>query len=191
MRTLQLIAMILISSLLITAAAHAYPAPAGYITDAANIIDDSVQNQLEALLAEFERNTSTQIAVATIPSLERSDINTYAVELFKEWGIGKKGSDNGVLLVVAPQERKWRIEVGYGLEGVLTDAHSGMIGRAMLPYFKQNDFTAGITHGVKQIVAVVRGEQFDVQEPGSIGDYVIPIFIFHWIISALFFSQDR
>src|SRR2546430_4392626 len=108
-------AICLLPSAMLWAVPH-YPSPQGYVTDAAGVLDPSSKAQLESHLAEFERQTSNEIAVATVPSLEGETIETYAVELFKRWGVGKKGKDNGILLLVAPNDRKVRIEVGYGLE---------------------------------------------------------------------------
>src|SRR5258706_7959773 len=145
-----------------------YPSPAGYVTDAANILDASSKSQLEIQLSEFERQTSIEIAVATVPSLEGEPIESYAVELFKQWGVGKKGKDNGVLLLVAPQERKVRIEVGYGLEPVLPDGLGGQIIREdITPHFREKRYGDGISAGVRAIQRAVQGQYTSTENRGS------------------------
>ncbi len=139
-------------------AAPHYPRPQGYVTDAANILDASTRRQLEQQLSDFEKQTSIQIAVATVPALEGETVDSYAVGLFKEWGIGKKGKDNGVLLLVAPNERKVRIEVGYGLESVLPDGLCGQIIREdITPFFRQQRLGDGIMAGIQSIEKVLQG----------------------------------
>jgi uncharacterized protein len=141
-------------------AAPHYPSPLGYVTDAAGILDAGSKQSLEQQLAEFERQTSIELAVATVPSLEGETVENYAVELFKQWGVGKKGKDNGVLLLVAPIERKVRIEVGYGLESVLPDGLCGQIIREdILSEFRRNNLPAGITAGVVSIENVLGGKR--------------------------------
>src|SRR5882724_6341891 len=139
-------------------AAPHYPSPQGSVTDAAGVLDATSKAQLQSQLADYERQTSNEIAVATIPSLEGETIDSYAVELFKQWGIGKKGKDNGVLILVAPNEHKTRIEVGYGLEPVLTDGMCGQIIREqMLPAFRANQYASGLFAAVTEIQTVLGG----------------------------------
>jgi uncharacterized protein len=145
-------------SLPLAAVPH-YPSPQGYVTDAANVIDVASKQSLEQQLSDFERQTSIEIAVATVPSLEGETVEDYAVGLFKQWGVGKKGKDNGVLLLVAPNDRKVRIEVGYGLEEKLPDGLSGQIIREdILPPFRQNNIPVGIDAGVVSIIKVLGGQ---------------------------------
>jgi uncharacterized protein len=122
--------------------------PSGYVTDDAAVIDARTRENLEHLLGELERKTSAQIAVVTVKSLDNQPIETVANELFTQWGIGQKGKDNGILFLIAPQERHLRIEVGYGLEGVLPD---GLVGRIrdemILPYFKVGLTSQGVWEG--------------------------------------------
>jgi len=134
-----------------SAALH-YPSPTGYVTDAANVLDAPSHQELESRLAAFEKSTSIEIAVATVPSLEGEEIESYAVELFKQWGIGKKGKNNGLLILVAPNEHKTRIEVGYGLEPILPDGLCGQIIRErMIPHFKNNDYAGGLDEGIAAV----------------------------------------
>src|SRR5690348_9508325 len=101
--------------------ASSHSKPQGYVSDFAHVLSSDTRQALEAKLSNFERATTNEIAVVTVPSLEGDTEEDYAVRLFKEWGIGKKGKDNGVLILIAPHERRARIEVGYGLEEVLPD----------------------------------------------------------------------
>src|SRR5262245_64845368 len=113
-------------------------------------------SDLEVKLKELEDKSSIQLVVATVKSLQGSDVETYANQLFRFWKLGEAKKNNGVLLLVAPAEHKVRIEVGYGLEGTLTDALSSVIiTSAITPRFKANDFSAGIERGVDGIIAVL------------------------------------
>jgi uncharacterized protein len=114
---------------------------------------------LENKLAEFERNTSHQVAVLTIPSLQGENIEDFSIRVAESWRIGRKGFDNGVILIIALKDRKLRIEVGYGLEGVLPDAIANQIIREVIvPHFRNNDYGAGVDAGVNAILKTVAGE---------------------------------
>lgn len=135
------------------------PHNAVWVHDEANVLSASAKAQMEALLQAHRDSTSTQIAVLIVPSLEGEDIDGYGVRVFEEWKLGQKGKDNGVLFLIAMQERQMRIEVGYGLEGVLTDALSSRINRnEVAPYFRQGNYEAGIQAGVVGIIKAVAGE---------------------------------
>ena len=112
----------------------------GYVSDLAGVISPSAKSQLEALCAEVEQKTGAQMAIVTVPSLQSESVENYAVNLFKQLGVGSKRDNRGVLLLVAPHEHKYRIEVGYGLEPVINDARAGDAGRAMVPYLRQGDY---------------------------------------------------
>jgi uncharacterized protein len=134
------------------AAEPQYPKPQGLVTDTAGILDQGTRQALENRLLDIERQTQAQVAVVTIPSLEGISVEEYAVELYQRWGIGQKGKDNGVLVLVALNDRKMRIEVGYGLEGTIPDGAAGSIIRShMAPHFKQGNYAAGITEAVEVI----------------------------------------
>lgn len=136
------------------------PKPAGRVTDLANIIDAATESQLDRQLDELEQKTSSEVAVVTVTSLDGVPIEDYAVRLFKEWGIGQAKSDNGVLVLVAPNEREMRVEVGYGLEGILPDGLAGQIIREhFTPRFRENDYNGGIRDGVARLVDVVEKQQ--------------------------------
>jgi len=113
----------------------------GYVTDLAGVITPEAKIRLEALCAELEQKTGAQMAIVTVQSLDGESVENYAVDLFKQLGVGSKKENRGVLLLVAPNERKYRIEVGYGLEPVINDARAGDAGRAMVPYLRLRDYT--------------------------------------------------
>jgi uncharacterized protein len=144
----------------VVAAQGPLPKPAGRVTDLANIIDAATEADLDRQLDRLEQKTSAEIAVVTVTSLDGVPIEDYAVRLFKEWGIGQSRSDNGVLVLVAPNEREMRVEVGYGLEGILPDGLAGQIIRdSFTPRFRDNDYNGGIRDGVARVVEVVEKQQ--------------------------------
>lgn len=131
----------------------------GHVNDYAGMLSPQVAQQLEARLSDFERSDSTQVVLLTVPSLDGDDIESFSISLAEAWRIGKKGLDNGVILVMAKQERKIRIEVGRGLEGRLTDLVAGRIIRdEIVPRVRSGDIDGGITAGVVAIMAAVKGE---------------------------------
>src|SRR6516164_7143758 len=126
-----------------------FPPLTGRVVDQANIMTAQSRTDLEAKLKELEDKSSIQLVVATVKSLQGSDVETYANGLFRSWKLGEAKKNNGVLLLIAPAEHKVRIEVGYGLEGTLTDALSSVIiSSAIVPRFKANDYSGGIERGV-------------------------------------------
>lgn len=129
-----------------------FPTQVGYVTDFAGMFSASFRESLEEELSHFEKETTVEIAVATIESLGDYSIEEYAVRLFEDWKIGKKEKDNGILLLVAKKERKVRIEVGYGLEAIITDGRAGRIIREKIrPNFKKENYEEGIKLAVAQI----------------------------------------
>jgi uncharacterized protein len=132
--------------------------------DAADFRAPGPEQDLEAKLKELEDKSSIQLVVATVKSLQGSDVETYANGLFRSWKLGEAKKNNGVLLLIAPAEHKVRIEVGYGLEGTLTDAVSSVIiSSAIIPRFKTGDFSGGVERGVDSIVSVLSGDTADWQ----------------------------
>jgi uncharacterized protein len=132
------------------------PKPSAYVSDFAGVIDPQTRQRLEAVLTELERKTSAEVAVVTVKGLEGRDIEGYANDLFTAWGIGKKGKDNGILFLISPSDRKMRIEVGYGLEGILPDGAVGRIrDTSILPYFKKGDLSSGIEQGTIALVQTI------------------------------------
>jgi uncharacterized protein len=141
-----------------------FPALTGRVVDDANVIAPQARTSLEAKLKDLEDKSGIQLVVATVPSLDDQDVESYANGLFRAWKLGEKQKNNGVLLLVAPRERKVRIEVGYGLEGTLTDAISKLIiTNAVVPRFKANDYAGGIDRGVDDIIAVLTTDSADWQ----------------------------
>jgi uncharacterized protein len=175
-----------------------FPPLTGRVVDQAGVIPVSTRETLETKLKNLEDKSGIQLVVATVKSLQGSDIETYANELFRAWKLGEAKKNNGVLLLVAPAERKVRIEVGYGLEGTLTDALSQVIiASAMVPRFKANDYSGGIDRGVDGIISVlttdaeewhaktrVRSEDqqslFDVLFPLLL--FLVVVFIFRYMV---------
>lgn len=136
--------------------AQDFPELEGRVVDAADILTVVEEAELTAKLEALEEQSERQFVVATIPDLEGYDIADYGYRLGREWGIGDAERNDGVLLIVAPNERKVRIEVGYGLEGILTDAASRIIiDREIIPAFKAGDLPGGITAGSNAIIALV------------------------------------
>ena len=180
--------------LLVTATAIAYNFPplSGRVVDQANLLSATAEAELSAKLAAHEQKTTNQVVVVTLNSLEGGAIEEYGVELGRHWGIGQKEKDNGVLLLVAPNERRMRIEVGYGLEGTLTDAISSVIiDRRLRPAFRAGDYEAGIRAGVDGIIDVLENnlpEDLKApprEEPVPI-DIIIPIMFFLFTIAQFF-----
>ena len=133
--------------------------PTGYVTDLAGIIKPAAKQQLEALATELEQKTGAQLAVVTVKSLDGNDAATYANNLFKQLGIGKKKEDNGVLLLVAPNDRKYWTEVGYGLEPIITDARAGDAGRLARPYFRDGDYSSGIAAAAWHLAKLIADDK--------------------------------
>lgn len=146
-------------STLACAAQPQFPPLTGRVVDQAGLLSQTVERKLAAKLAAHEQATSQQLVVVTLKSLDGLTISQYGYRLGRHWGIGQKGKDNGTLLIVAPNERKVRIEVGYGLEGTLTDALSfNIIDQVILPKFRKGQMQAGIVAGTNAILSALGGE---------------------------------
>jgi uncharacterized protein len=134
-----------------------FPKLTGRVSDAAGVLPADTVAALEAKLKALEDTTGTQLVVATVPDLQGYEIDEFGYQLGRAWGIGQKGTNNGAILLIAPAQRKLRIEVGYGLEGVLTDAVSSRIIRqAIVPRFKAGDMAGGIAAGTDQLIALLQ-----------------------------------
>ena len=161
MRKTLLITPAMLVVLLVAASAMALEVPPykGYVNDLAGMMSPQARQTLETRLTELDKIESTQVAVLTVPTLDGDDINEFSIRVVDEWKIGQKGKDNGVLLLVSKADRKIRLEVGYGLEGVLTDLLSSQIITNVIgPRFKTGDFDGGFIDGVGAISGAVRGE---------------------------------
>jgi len=136
-----------------TAFSASFPSPRGFVNDFAQVLDTRTEARLESIAAALNQKTGIEVVTVTVPSLEGLPVTDYAVSLFEKWKIGKKGKDNGVLILVAPVEKKVRIEVGYGLEPVLSDGKSGeILDHYMIPFFEEGSFSKGIEVGQILIV---------------------------------------
>ena len=142
-----------------------YPNLAGRITDEAGLLTASDKADIESQLASLEQTSTDQLAVVTVKSLEGYSIEDYGIGLARKWGIGQKGKDNGILLIVAPNDRKVRIEVGRRLEPMMTDTMSALIiENAILPKFRRGDFVGGIKDAVRDIKTVLLGDAEEVKQ---------------------------
>lgn len=139
--------------------AQTYPKPSGYVNDYADAWGDATHDQITEIAQNLEAKTSAELSVVSVKSVAPMPLKDYAVELFKRWGIGKKGKDNGVLFIVATEDRRVEIEVGYGLESVLPDGKCGeILDTYVVPYFKEGNWGKGMLEGAKAITATVSGE---------------------------------
>lgn len=188
--TVQLLLLVCAAWALPLAAEPTFPKLSGRVVDKAAMLGAGAESRLNDLLAGHERAAGNQVVVVTLPDLQGYAIETYGYQLARHWGIGQKGKDNGVLLVVAKKERKLRIEVGYGLEGLLTDAISAnIIHTVILPAFKRGRFEAGIAAGAEAVVQALGGEyQPRKSRRSSRTNPVFGIFILIVIVFSLFSS---
>src|SRR5512136_1845270 len=155
-----LLPVVLLAAFAATAIAQEADIPylTGRVTDDAQILSEETIKLLSESLKAHEERTTNQIAILTIPTLSGESIEDYAVRVFKEWKLGQKGKDNGILMVVVPNDRRMRIEVGYGLEGTMTDAMAGRIIRnIMTPKFKKGDYDGGISDGAQAVIGALEG----------------------------------
>lgn len=176
----RLLAIIFLLALPLQAIALDVPPLRGHVNDYAGMLSPESSQELEASLTAFEKSDSTQIVLLTIPTLEGENLEDYSIKVAEAWRIGQKRIDNGVILLIAKQERKIRIEVGRGLEGKLTDLVSGRIIRdEIAPRFKTGDIDGGIKAGVSAIMSVVKGEyQAGPSDMGHVKRGIHPIFTF-------------
>jgi len=141
------------------ALAQDFPVYSGYINDYAGILSREVSLKLTRLIEEVDKKTTAQVAIVTIDTTAPLDIESYAVKLFEKWGIGQKGKDNGVLLLIAVKDRAMRIEVGYGLEGAIPDALAkNIIEKDIIPFFKNGDYNGGVIRAVLNISKLIARE---------------------------------
>ena len=171
----------------------------GRVNDYAQIIAPDRAASLERLLTQFDQETGHQMAILTIPTLAGDDIEGFGIRVADTWKIGKKGFDNGVILIVAPRDRKLRLEVGYGLEGVLPDATASRIIRDFIvPRFRAQDYSGGIIAGTEAVLKVIRREPLPApaRKTDQNGAAVPPVVLFAILFAlfgviAAFFSMTR
>ncbi len=171
--------------------AYASPGqPTGLVNDFANILTPAQKSALEVKLGNYARPAGVQIAVVTIPSLGGDTIENFAHSLFQEWGIGSKASNKGLLLLIALKDHKARLEVGYGLEGTLTDLLTSKIQEQyMIPQFKAGDYAGGIKDAVGQVAGILKGDvSVDTyQEPEVVDQPIyVPVSIWSKITNDFF-----
>lgn len=158
--------------------------PRGAVNDFAGMLTPSEVEGLSAKLSDFEKQTGNAIVIATVNDLGGDTAENFAVQLFKEWGIGQKDKDNGVLILVSKEDRAMKIEVGYGLEGALTDAQSFWIIRdVMTPAFQNGDYSGGLNGAVDKIIAATQGEVIpsaDMTSEGQTGGFLYVLSKFFW-----------
>ncbi|MBR9910246.1 MAG: TPM domain-containing protein [Gammaproteobacteria bacterium] len=162
-------------------AAVTFPSLTGRVVDQAGLLDSDTAALLEQQLEAHETATGNQVVVVTLKDLQGLAIEDYGYQLGRAWGIGQKGKDNGVLLIVVPGLRKVRIEVGYGLEGVLTDAlSSNIIQMVILPAFRNGNFNQGIVEGTEAVIQVLGG-QYRFRSPPSDNEELPPWWVIFFI----------
>jgi len=150
-----------------TLGAKDVPYLGGRVNDTAGMLDQATRQKLEEKLEALEKDTGAQVAVLTVDSLEGEALEDYALKVASTWKLGQKGQDNGLLMLIAKQERRIRIEVGYGLEGTIPDARAKqIIDGIMTPAFKRGDFSAGVDQAVDAVSGLIRGEAVEIPEGG-------------------------
>ncbi len=173
--------------------------PIGYVTDLAGAIAPDTKTRLESLCTDLQEKTGAQMAIVTVHSFDGQSLENYSVDLYKQLGVGTKQDNRGVLLLVSPDERKYRIEVGYGLEPVINDARAGDTGRSMVPFLRQGDYSSAIEAAAWQLAKYIaddRGVTLTGQPParqirrsdgrhsGGIPTWlIVGIFLLIWLLS--------
>jgi uncharacterized protein len=202
-RAVRAVVLALAGVALFAAAAWAaldFPALTGRVVDEAGILSPDTQAKLTGLLAEHEQQTGNQVVVVTLKSLRGSTIEDYGYRLGRAWGIGQKGKNNGALIIVSPTTHDVRIEVGYGLEGTLTDLQSALIAQnVMLPSFRKGDYNTGVLNGTLVTLQALGGQpstsppqdfqslQRDASGNGGFHIPIIVIVIILWLVFGRFF----
>lgn len=176
------------------------PQPTGWVNDFAGVISPEYKEKLSSLIEELQQKTTTEIAVVTVNSISPYGEIEYARLLFDNWKPGKKGKDNGVLVLLAVKERRWRIETGYGIEGILPDGLCGEIGRNyMVSYFKEGKYSEGLFYGALKISQIIaknanvslnasRDIKEIVVESKILFNSLVPIFAMGFLILSIFLS---
>lgn len=178
-----------------------FPPLTGRVVDQANLLDPATEQALTEKLAALEAGSTDQLVVVTVNSLQDQEIEDYGYQLGRAWGIGQKENDNGALLIVAPNERKVRVEVGYGLEPILTDAFSSqLIRNDILPSFRDGDYQAGVIKGVDALIAQLsldpaeaqaRAQAAAAEQADTKGESIIPLVIIAGLFLFIFLIAMR
>ena len=169
-----------------------FPRYVGYVNDFAGVLDTPTTQKMEALCKELEAKTGAELAIAIVKTVSPLDPKTYAVELFQNWKIGKKGKDNGILILLSMQERRVEIEVGYGLEGFINDARAGQIlDEYVIPLFKEGKYGEGLYSGASAIakrIMTAGSEESEASRTSEVSgspDYLIFILIIAFVVLSL------
>lgn len=148
------------------------PAATGYVNDFAGVISSANKNILDSYLKKLDKKTGAEVAVVTLDSLKGNSIEDVALDIGRKWGVGKKGKNNGIVILVATGDKKMRIEVGYGLEGIITDGKAGRIrDDYMIPFFRQGDMEKGIINGTIAVASEI-AKSYNVEMPAEFNDSV-------------------
>ena len=201
MNRFKALALLITATLVVPVAVFGYTnpgTPIGFVNDFADIFTDEQENALNIKLSNFEKESSNEIVVVAIQNLGEDTIENYAVELYAEWGIGKEKNDNGVLLLIAKEDREMRIEVGYGLEGALTDLQSyQIIENYLVPNFKQEKYYEGVDSAVEVIMSATKGEYEAINKVGTVKNgfdfqnvIFLAVFGFLWLTTLLGTSKS-
>lgn len=196
-------ALLALAAVLAPLAAGALEVPylSGRVVDEAGMLSPGTVEGLTGILEQLERETGAQVAVLTVPSLEGEAVEDYAQRVAETWRLGRAGEDDGVLLLIARDDRRMRIEVGYGLEGKIPDVLAGRIlDNLVRPRFRAGEFDAGIASGVGAVAALIRGEQAEAVVPPSRGSgsrrgvgcaQILLWFIIAFVVLPLIFGRRR
>ena len=172
--------------------------PTGYVSDFANVMNPSDRAAVERTLTELEQKSGAQVSVVTLKSLEGGQIDDFAVRLFARWGIGQKSKNNGLLLIAAIEDRKVRIETGYGFEGVLPDAAAGrLIDQIIRPAFRAGDYSGGLRKGAEALASVaasasgveqtgIRNQNIDRPRTKNLPDFIGLILLILFIVGPMY-----
>ena len=183
--------MLLLASQLAFSPMVEVPAFTARVVDLTQTLSESEQAALEAKLKRFEEIKGSQIAVLIVPTTQPDEIEQYSIRVVDEWKVGRKGVDDGLLLLIAKDDRKVRIEVGYGLEGAVTDLYTKrIISETIMPKFKQGDFAGGIDAAMSQLIGLVDGESLPAPSKKNVGasqlEDLLPMLLFGGMISGIF-----
>ena len=182
-RSCALVAVLLVATVV---AALEVPYLSGRVNDQADLLGDSFETGLDGRLRQLEEDTGAQVAVLTIVSLEDDPIEDYSIRVVETWKLGRAGADDGVLILIVRDDRRMRIEVGYGLEGMLTDAQAGrIIDGLMAPRFRAGDFEGGVEAAADAVSSAIRGEPVDLPEEAARGRGMNPGPLIFFLIFGL------
>lgn len=196
MNRINILLLLLFSSVLFAQKIPDKPSPARFVNDFADVIPPGEEQVLEQRLSKYADSTSTQMVIVTVGSLEGYAVEEYSYKIASTWGIGQKGKNNGLLILVAPAERKMRIEVGYGLEGVVTDIQSKhIITDLMKPRFKEGNYAAGLNDATNALIQMMAGtykrdgSETDKHTKDSGGSFWIVVIVLGAIVLVVVMSS--